>query len=129
MRTLSPLLFITMATLSLTDCGIVIKDAQFCSPVPGSLGAVCDNLLTSNQQILSEDEWQSLQKEWNLSGQAVECTTSNTLGDIKSEFEKVCSRTRCSYKAIQAYKGLKKILELADKSRAILKERMNDNGL
>lgn len=103
-----------------------VKDEQFCSPLPpykdpetGAtvyLGAVCDNFLTANQLILDESAWQKLQESWRTTGQSTECTNSNTIGDIKGELEKLCSRTRCSYKMLSAIRtgnrSLSKVMNL-----------------
>lgn len=110
--------------LSLSCCAVQIKDNQFCSPIPGALGAVCDNFLTKNQLILTEAQWQALQAQWIADGNAVECTTSGSLGDLKEEIEKLCSKTSCTYEEQLAVKELKKILKrmkkAADKSRALM---------
>ena len=106
--------FIPMALALLSSsCAVQIKDEQFCSPIPGNLGAVCDNFLTSNPLNLSEQQWIDLQASWNSAGNAVECTSSQTIGDIKTELEKLCSLTKCNYatqKAVTA--ALKKIENL-----------------
>jgi hypothetical protein len=99
--------------LPLVDCAIPIHDAKFCSPPPGEVGAVCDNFLTSDQQILNETQWGALQTQWIAAGQAIECTQSQTLGDIKEEIEQLCSMTKCDYPTQQAItQGLKKIQQL-----------------
>lgn len=89
---------------------------QFCSPIPGGLGAVCDNFLSSNQLILNKTEWDSLQLQWISTGQAVECTTSRTIGDIKGEIEKLCSVVACDYEVkTKVLSGLKKLETLGKK--------------
>lgn len=112
MQKLKAIWFIATGLPLLTSCAVTINDAQFCSPIPGGLGAVCDNMLTSNQLILTSDEWNALQAKWQSNGQAVECSTSQTLGDFKSELEKLCSRTACTYEVKQAIQVLKKISRL-----------------
>lgn len=107
-----------MTALCLTDCAVQIQDEQFCSPVPGHFGAVCDNFLTANQIILTEDQWIALQASWNAQGEAVECTRSNTLGDIKKEIERLCSLAPCSYPV------KKKILEGLNKIQALGKDQL-----
>lgn len=108
------LLFILTALLVLVSgCAVHVKDMQFCSPIPGNLGAVCDNFLSSNQLILDQAGWAALQAKWALAGNAVECTTSQTLGDIKSEIEKLCSVARCDYRIQQkVIQGLNKLQAL-----------------
>lgn len=105
-------------------CAVTIKDFQFCSPVPGSLGAVCDNFLTASQQILTEAEWQVLQASWVTAGQAVECTTSQTVGDLKAELEKLCSKTPCTYQEAKAVKtaisSLKRMMDTGVASRSLM---------
>ena len=87
----------TMGALLLSSCSVNIEDAQFCSPLPGSLGAVCDNFLTSNPITLDETQWVAQQELWISQGVALECTTSKTLGDFKGEIEKLCSKVNCTY--------------------------------
>lgn len=98
-----------MAAPLLASCGSVeIKDVQFCSPIPGGLGAVCDNFLTSNQLILDEIQWTILKDSW----QVVECTSYASLADMKAEVEKLCSVTKCTYEMKKAIAGLNRILAM-----------------
>lgn len=111
-----------MALLLLNlSCAVQIKDFQYCSPVPGNLGATCDQFLTANQQILDEAQWQALQLAWIQSGQAIECTQSQTVADLKAEVEKLCSKTLCTYATAQAVRavvsGLDRILLAGQMSR------------
>ncbi len=101
----------TVVALLFSGCAVQIQDYQFCSPIPGNLGAVCDNFLTSNQVILDEAAWLALQASWNAQGQAVECTQSGTLGSLKSELEKLCSETPCDYPTQQAVAKVTAALE------------------
>lgn len=103
------------AQILISSCSVQIKDAQFCSPLPGNIGVTCDNFLTENQIILDEADWVLLQLKWQAAGQAVECTTSQTFGDLKTELEQLCSTTKCSYPETQAIKALKKIENLGVK--------------
>lgn len=113
MQTPTVLLCILTGLLLLNSCAVTIHDAQFCSPIPGGLGAVCDNFLSQNQKILSAEEWQALQAEWIASGQSVECTPSNTIGDVKGEIEKLCSLVKCDYQTKKKIvSGLKKLQAL-----------------
>lgn len=111
------LMMMAVLLLSLSSCATAIKDEQFCSPLPGNLGATCDNFLTSNQLILTEDQWQALMAQWIADGNAVECTTSETVGDIKGEIEKLCSGVPWPYTCDYATKsviinGLTKVMNL-----------------
>ena len=113
-----PLCILTGLVL-LSSCSVKIKDAQFCAPIPGHLGAVCDNFLTSNQLILDEAGWQALQAQWIAAGQATECTQAQTLGDLKSEIEKLCSLAPCNYQVKQKIlKGLTKLQSLGSAALA-----------
>lgn len=113
MLPLKVLLSTTTALLLINGCAIRVVDEQICSPIPGDLGAVCDNFLTSNQQILTQDAWVNLQATWASQGYATECTTSQTIGDIKEEIEKLCSVAKCDYDTKQKIvTGLKKIEKL-----------------
>lgn len=95
------------------SCAVPISDEQFCAPIPGNRGAACDNFLTSRQLILTQAEWVSLQSEWQSQGLAIECTTSQTVGDIKREIEKLCSLTNCDYEIqTKIIQGLNKIQSL-----------------
>lgn len=92
---------------------MTIDDEQFCSPIPGALGAVCDNFLTSDQQIKTQEEWLALQAQWNASGLAVECMSSQAVGDLKREVEELCSQTQCDENTKQIIvSGLAKIEKL-----------------
>ena len=78
---------------------------------------MCDNFLTSNQQILSETQWEALEASWNAAGEAIECVNSGVLGDLKSEIEKLCSKTTCDYATQQLIlNGLGKIQTLGKKT-------------
>lgn len=113
MQTVLLFTMMAVAALLLSGCSVTIKDETFCSPVPGNFGAVCDNFLTSKQQILDEAEWVALQASWISDGEAVECTTSKTLGDIKAEVEKLCSVAKCNVDTQAAIiDGLNKIQNL-----------------
>lgn len=115
-----------MVTLLLSSCQTVaVKDEQFCAVIPkflpgdlpgvptGSDGCACDYMLTSHQEILSETDCQALKNSWMTGGQAVMITPSGTLGDIKGELEKLCSRTRCSYTLRKAIAGMNRIVKQA----------------
>lgn len=85
------------AVLLLSSCTVAIKDETFCAVVPGNNGAVCDNFLTSDQKILNEADWGILQMQWESQGQALECTTSSAVANLKRELEQLCSKTACDY--------------------------------
>lgn len=109
----------TMTALLLfnTSCAVKIKDYTFCAEIPGGLGATCDNFLTANQQILTEAEWQAMKASWVASGNAVECTSSQSVGDLKAEIEKLCSKYPCNYPgAKQLMRALKKMHRTAQRS-------------
>ena len=93
----------------LSSCTITIHDSQWCSPIPGNLGAVCDWSLHSEQEFLTLQQWEILQGSWIAKGEAVECTSSQTFGDIKKELEKLCSKVTCDYQIQETIKSLKKI--------------------
>jgi hypothetical protein len=81
-----------------------------CSPLPGDLGATCDQFLVSNPLTLTSGEWTELQAEWNERGLAVECTTSRSIGNLKREVEQLCSVASCDYETEQKIlAGLKKL--------------------
>ena len=103
-----------MGALLLSSCAVPIADMQFCSPVPGNLGAACDNFLTSNPVFLSEADWIALQATWVAQGNAVECTTSSAVGSIKEAIEKLCSETPCTYQQLTQILG-----QISDKMEAL----------
>jgi hypothetical protein len=110
MRMLILPLFIMTASLTLSSCvSVSIYDEQFCSPIPEGLGAVCDNLLTKNQLILSPEEWEMKQAQWVANGESLEVTPSGTIGRLKASIEKLCSKTRCDYQTRQLIEGLNRI--------------------
>lgn len=96
---------VAVLTLLCSGCNEVdIKDFQGCSPIPNvmsptppDLGAVCDQFLVSNQQILSHDEWVATQAQWNAEGKGVECVPTSAIADLKKEVEKLCSVVKCNY--------------------------------
>lgn len=118
MPTLTLLCFTMMGALLLSSC-VHIRDRQFCSPIPqppgvndpSFPGATCDNFLTSNQQILTQAQWAALVAKWQSQGLALECTTSDVVGELKKEIEQLCSRTSCTYDAAQAQALVKQVLE------------------
>lgn len=122
MQTLKVRSFMMMALALLlgSGCATAIKDFQYCSPIPGQLGAACDNFLTQNQVILDQPGWLALQAQWAAAGQATECTQSQVVGDLKTEIEKLCSVTRCTYETAAKVKvilaGLKKLQANGERS-------------
>lgn len=106
-----------------SGCATTIKDSQWCSPPPGHIGAACDWFLHSDQQILTESQWEALQESWAAKGDALECTTSTSLGDIKAELEQLCSKTACTYEQVSqlkiAIQNIERILQLKTQSRAM----------
>ncbi len=73
-----------------------------CSPIPGGLGADCDDFFNSNPQSLNEDQWLQQIIVWQNDGQALECTTSGAVANIKAEVEKLCSASPCDQNTTQA---------------------------
>lgn len=104
-----------LLALSSSSCAkfkipVKINDMQFCSPIPGGLGAVCDNFLTNNRMLLDAQGWEDLQDRWIAEGYSVECTPSRSLGDIKAEIEKLCSVAPCDYQVKKkVLQGLRKL--------------------
>lgn len=116
MRMLSLLWFTMTVALLLSSCAIQVKDETVYGVVPGNLGAVADNFLTSNQQILTEAQWQAKMLSWQNAGLSTQCVSSQTVGDLKDEIEQLCTRTPCTYETAQAVKvisaGLAKVQKL-----------------
>lgn len=101
---------ILTALLLLNSCGtITIPNFQHCSPLPGLVGrgAVCDNFLTSQQEIKDEQDWEELQGEWV----STQCISSQTLGQLKVLVEEACSKIKCNEETkIQVVSGLQKMM-------------------
>ena len=98
MQSLKVLLFMMTAVLLLNSgCAVKINDFEMCSPIPGNLGAVCSSFLSPTNTILDQTGWLAKQTSWINSGSAVECTSSQTVVNLKAELEKLCSVAKCSY--------------------------------
>lgn len=85
-----------------------MKNFQACSPLPGGLGAVCDDFLDSNQQILTPEKWAELQSKWVVT----ECVAGKTIGDMKITVEDACSEVTCDEQTQLVINGLSKIQKL-----------------
>jgi len=92
------------------SCGTVqVKDEQWCSPIPGVGGAACDWFLHSHQEIKTAEQWSALQAQWGV----IECTSAQTVGDLKGEVEKLCSEVKCTEEVKQTLlQGLERIKNL-----------------
>jgi hypothetical protein len=97
--------------LVLESCAhVIVHDFESCAPIPGGLGAVCDNFLTPHQQVLSQEAWDALQASWISQGFAVECTNSQAIAYKKEELEELCSKTPCDTEAkAQVLEGLDRL--------------------
>lgn len=93
---------LTACLLVISSCAVQIQDATYCALIPGNNGAVCDSFLTSHQQILTQAQWDILQGEWENGGNAVECTPSSAVANLKQELELLCSKTACDYQTVQS---------------------------
>ena len=109
-----------MGVLPLVNCAVQNHDSTWCSPIPNADGQIdqnslvaCDNFLSSNPQLLTPQQWTAMTSGWISQGQAVECTNSQTLGDVKTALEELCGKTSCSYDAQKkALEGLAKLQKL-----------------
>jgi hypothetical protein len=86
--------------LALSSCAHIqipvgVSDMQWCHPFGAPYGASCDNLLTSNPQLLDEAHWQALQAAWLTAGSVLECTGSKSMLAMKVLIEDVCSQYPC----------------------------------
>jgi hypothetical protein len=99
-----------MVALLLTNsCATTIHDRESCAVVPDDAsygewagGAVCDKFLTADKRVLSKKDWEALRANWIAHGSAIECMSSQSVGDIKEEEEELCSKTSCNYQAKKA---------------------------
>ena len=96
-----------MGLLALSSCSVMIHDFTACSPLPGGLGATCDNFLTSNQRILDQIQWEAQQKAWG----AMDCMGSIDVANLKTEIEKLCSKETCTQEEKKAREALNDGLE------------------
>lgn len=89
-------MFTTMGALSLNSCATTIHDFTSCAEYPGgALGARCANFLSEAPVSLNDAAWKAMKLKWNSEGDAVECTRSSSLVEIKNEIEKLCSVSNC----------------------------------
>lgn len=102
--TVLPLLLLN--SLSLLGCATQVPNFTGCALIPlvsngvlspAGSGAVCDDFLDSNPQDLTESQWEAMELEWEKDGKAVECVTSDDIGNIKATIEKLCSQVPCDY--------------------------------
>jgi hypothetical protein len=117
------LLLTTMGLALLSEgCSTTVHDFQACSPFPGSIGASCDWFLHKDPQTLNEAQWQALILSWQSQGQALECTTSGALAQLKAEIEQLCSSAPCSDDTQQKVNATVEVLDrmIALKDRTAL---------
>lgn len=109
--------------LTLEGCGTTIHDHTFCSPIPGNLGAACDNFLTHKPVTLNQTDWEALQASWMAKGWAIEVTESDAVGNLKLEIEQLCSKTTCdedTSNTVQALvQTLSRMQETATRARSL----------
>jgi Cdc6-like AAA superfamily ATPase len=79
-------------------------------------------MLTDNPETLTEDQWNALQLSWQSSGLAIECTTSQAVGDIKTAIEQLCSSTSCDTDT------QKKIIQVLSKIQTLGIVKVNQGG-
>lgn len=122
------LMMMVLLLLTLEGCATEIKNFQACGTIPGistandpypaPLGAACDDFLTASPELLDKAQWFQRQAKWNEEGYAVECMTSDAIGSIKAEIEKLCSRAPCN-RDTQALitSGLERIQKLGKRKK------------
>jgi hypothetical protein len=86
----------------LSSCSENIANFQGCSPLPGGLGADCDDFLDSNQLQLNPQQWATLLNSWYAAGDPPVCMRASAVGNVKAEIEKLCSEYPCDYLTQQA---------------------------
>lgn len=99
----------------LNNCATTIHDFTSCAEYPGgNIGARCTDFLTHTNVSLDNTAWQNMKAQWNKDGDAVECTRSSSLAQIKGEIEKMCGQVTCDQRAQQMVEeGLDRMGELA----------------
>lgn len=100
------------ALMLLSGCAVDISNFTACALVPNNGGAICDDFLQSDQKILTQEEWELKEADWNSQGQAVECTTSDAIGNIKAELEKLCSRYPCNESVKKSLESIERLQDL-----------------
>lgn len=95
-----------MGLALLSSCATPIADFQFCGLNKKTGGAACDNFLISQPKTLDAAGLAAWIAGIQASGQIVELTTSSAVKNIKDEFEKLCTKTSCTYQQEQDIKAL-----------------------
>lgn len=81
----------------LPSCAVSIKNERWFGDV-GPSGAVWFETLTDEQGSISKAEWDQMRI-------GMACISTDTLAQIKSEIEKLCSATPCEYEKVQSVLG------------------------
>lgn len=94
-----------MVSLTPSSCASLVhlpenvSDIEWCHPFKTAsgqdVGASCDMFLTSSPQLLDELAWQAKQAQWLSFGGVIECTTSNSMINLKVFVEDTCSQVTC----------------------------------
>lgn len=83
--------------LLVLSCAVPIKNQRWFGDV-GPGGAVWFETLTSAHGQIDKPTWDQMRI-------GMACTTTDTLAEIKSEIEKLCSSAPCDYEKVQSVLG------------------------
>ena len=106
MRPPMRLWFISMGLLLAPSCAVPVYDVEFCSPIPGGSGAVCDHFLSGDESLLTGEDWDALQANWAAEGMSTECVSSGGLGRLKTSLEQLCAAGRCHFQVLDPNRSL-----------------------
>lgn len=81
----------------ISSCSTTVHDFEACALIPGNNGAVCSYFLEQGGATLTQEQWESLEANWNSQGMAVECVNSQAISDFKREVEQLCTVAPCDY--------------------------------
>lgn len=99
-----------LALLGTCSCATAIKEESFYTDA-GDDGAILSHFYSTDSSVIGKAAWDALRPGFT-------CMSPDTFGDIKSEIEKLCSKTPCSE---QQQKELTHMLNFLDLIRVIQK--------
>lgn len=86
-----------MVVQLLSGCAVPIQNQRWYGD-EGSQGAVWFETLTADTGKVDKTDWDQMRL-------GMACTTTDTLAEIKSEIEKLCSATACDYQKVKEVLG------------------------
>lgn len=86
-----------MALLLSSSCAVPIKNERWYGDV-GPKGAIWFETLSELSGSVSKEDWDQMRI-------GMACTTTDVVGEIKAEIEKLCSKTQCDYEKVEEALG------------------------